>query len=396
MPIRRRRGRKSARTNFVLFSVDSAAAENFEESPRNIENSLSFELLKTDSDNNSITDANKDRNKGQYIDAIDELEYVEYAKTGEVTYSYSPGARLDLTAERTLFQGKDVILYTVNVPLSNDTKAASNVNAFPSDLFLSYEGVSSLFQFIVEVSNIPRGKVNSAINNLDFIVDRDILLLSNDTIVGSDSNDYFQEIAGNDLLQGLAGNDTLLGGSGDDTLEGGSGNDYLYGNQGNDSLLGGAGNDLLLGGNKNDSLTGDEGNDTLLGGSGNDTLTGNEGDDYLRGNRGNDSLLGGAGNDTLVGYGRKTEFDILTGNSGADVFVLGNFSKIFYRGAGHATITDYDRNLDTIRVSGNSNRYTLNVFGSNTQISYNKDLIAIVEGTDDVVLTGTADFTALL
>jgi Ca2+-binding RTX toxin-like protein len=58
----------------------------------------------------------------------------------------------------------------------------------------------------------------------------------NDTITGSD---------GDNFLRGRGGNDSLVGGAGDDTLQGDQGNDTLRGGDGRDDLRGGDGNDLL-------------------------------------------------------------------------------------------------------------------------------------------------------
>jgi Ca2+-binding RTX toxin-like protein len=91
---------------------------------------------------------------------------------------------------------------------------------------------------------------------------------------------------------------TVNGGNGDDTInassllagvigltiDGGGGNDTIVGSQGNDFLLGGDGNDTVVGG---------RGADTAFLGNGNDTFTWNPGD-------GSDVVEGQAGTDTLV------------------------------------------------------------------------------------------------
>jgi Ca2+-binding RTX toxin-like protein len=86
---------------------------------------------------------------------------------------------------------------------------------------------------------------------------------ADNTITGTNANDY---------INGRAGNDTLNGGNGDDYIVGDVGHDTLYGSYGNDFLFGGAGNDILRGDAGNDTLNGGTGNDQLFGGAGADTF----------------------------------------------------------------------------------------------------------------------------
>ena len=102
---------------------------------------------------------------------------------------------------------------------------------------------------------------------------------SNDTISGSQSDDYLMGMGGMDVIKSYSGSDTLFGGIGDDVLSGGGGHDVVRGGKNNDTLRGGGGDDLLRSG---------PGSDILLGGPGNDTLRGESGPDLIHLSRGLD------------------------------------------------------------------------------------------------------------
>ena len=95
---------------------------------------------------------------------------------------------------------------------------------------------------------------------------------SNDTISGSQSDDYLMGIGGMDVIKSHSRNDTLIGGGGDDVLSGSGGHDVVEGGKSDDALRGGRGNDLLRSGPGSDILLGGPGNDTLRGGSGPDLI----------------------------------------------------------------------------------------------------------------------------
>ncbi len=160
-------------------------------------------------------------------------------------------------------------------------------------------------------------------------------------LMGTNSDDLIEGLAGNDQLIGFAGNDVLKGGDGDDMLSNGLGNATLYGDAGNDTLYGGGGNDYLDGGTGTDTMNGGPGDDTyvvdnsgdvaseLISGTdygSNDTVlasvsyhigegieklvltgfsdinaTGNASDNTIIGNIGNNVLNGGGGGDTMYG-----------------------------------------------------------------------------------------------
>ncbi len=144
----------------------------------------------------------------------------------------------------------------------------------------------------------------------------------NDTLDGSDGNDYAQGGAGDDTMTLRGGRDLAYGGDGDDVIDGGIGFDTVFGGAGEDTLSGNGGNDLLYGDDDDDILSGGSGSDLLFGGAGNDTLYGmSTGLSTPDGNSaidGVDTLVGGAGDDRLIlGPG-----DIGTGGEGDDVFEI--------------------------------------------------------------------------
>jgi len=172
--------------------------------------------------------------------------------------------------------------------------------------------------------------------------------LKNDTLYGTDADNY---------LSGGSGADMLYGGVGADTLDGGAGNDMLYGGAGDDLLFfevydkainiqGGAGSDTLsaiatagnvtldlskysdienaAGAGRNDSLIGNAADNILAGYGGTDILLGNDGNDNLYGGDGTDRLYGGVGNDTLVGG---IGSDTLDGGEGNDIVVYDPLDK---------------------------------------------------------------------
>lgn len=193
-----------------------------------------------------------------------------------------------------------------------------------------------------------------------------------DTVLGSNGNEF--------ILAGF-GDDFVQGGAGRDIIAGGIGNDFVFGNEGSDLLIGDvslpstasalqqtdyAGNDFLEGGSGFDTLDGGWGDDTLVGGSENDLLIGGQGDDHLFGNiEGSGSpqnsetneefpaeptyevLDGGAGDDLLDVHRANGESEIynatLYGGSGNDT-LIGNGASVMFGGSGedefHITIID--------------------------------------------------------
>ncbi len=138
-------------------------------------------------------------------------------------------------------------------------------------------------------------------------------------------------------LTGTIGDDTIMGKGSPANLRnrlfGYAGNDTLIGSDEDDFLYGGAGDDLLIGGKGHDDLYGGQGNDILIGGEGDDNLYGNEGDDILIGGLGKDIfILGkGHGSDTILDYtdgedklgllGDSTFADLVITQEGNDVTI---------------------------------------------------------------------------
>ncbi|MBW8727455.1 MAG: calcium-binding protein [Inquilinus limosus] len=127
-----------------------------------------------------------------------------------------------------------------------------------------------------------------------------------------------------ETVSGSQGNDTLIGNAGANTLQGWNGGDVLRGGAGADRLDGGAGVDTA----SYFSSTGVSVDLSTGKGSGGDAqgdllvsieaVSGSQGNDTLRGNAGANTLQGWGGNDVLAGAGGK---DTLTGGAGADRFV---------------------------------------------------------------------------
>ncbi|WP_022704522.1 calcium-binding protein [Pseudorhodobacter ferrugineus] len=144
----------------------------------------------------------------------------------------------------------------------------------------------------------------------------------NDSLDGSDGNDYVEGGAGNDTMTLRDGRDLAYGGDGDDSIDSGIGFDTVYGGAGDDTLTGNGGNDILYGEEDDDVLSGGSGTDLLFGGAGDDVLYGlapglstAEGSTVVDGI---DTLVGGDGNDRLfLGPG-----DVGVGGAGDDEFVI--------------------------------------------------------------------------
>jgi Ca2+-binding RTX toxin-like protein len=174
---------------------------------------------------------------------------------------------------------------------------------------------------------------------------------SGDSINGGGGNDYVDGQNGDDWITGDAGQDMLLGGNGDDTLDGGKGSDILIGGNGADLLLGRDGNDILIGGNGGDMLYGGDGNDMLFAGNGGDTLVGGSGDDVMLGGNGSDiyRFESGFGNDLIGGFGRGDQLMISADINGSGIYKAADLAKYV---SGNSHFTQITIGDDTIRLEG--------------------------------------------
>ncbi|MBC6442787.1 MAG: hypothetical protein GDA53_06640 [Rhodobacteraceae bacterium] len=203
-----------------------------------------------------------------------------------------------------------------------------------------------------------------------------------DTIIGTNLDDWLQGGLGNDKITGGAGADHIHGGPGIDTADysGASASvtvslkGFQYG-----TALGDAKGDELI---SIENLIGSAHDDHLVGDNGANKIEGRAGDDYIDGAKGNDVLLGGAGNDRLIsGQGD----DRMTGGSGADTFAFG--SHLLTPG-GHDIITDFNPD------EGDK----LNYIYGNSWGDITEEFVAVrvrVEGTDGVKLTWGEEHSSL-
>lgn len=203
--------------------------------------------------------------------------------------------------------------------------------------------VSSISGVTVNL-NLFTAQISNGDANGDILISIESIYGSNfsDTLIGDSNNNTLRGYNGNDFIIGGNGHDVIDGGGGHDTLNGGSGIDMLFGDDGNDVLIGGLGGDILDGGTGVDTadysssnlgvlayltsmlypqetlnlyqgdaigdswenienLTGSKNNDLLVGDFESNVIRGNSGDDLIGGLLGNDFLYGGDGNDTIYG-----------------------------------------------------------------------------------------------
>lgn len=242
---------------------------------------------------------------------------------------------------------------------------------------------------------------------------------SNDTLYGSDRNDYINGRNGKDTLYGGGGNDLFYGGSGNDKVYGEAGDDIFLVRSGTDKYYGGEGidtawfaagsiNGVQYGGNnryvkinlQNNNITKD-GNagetnnhqiydvENVVTGVGDDTVRGDdvsnllitgEGNDILDGKGGDDVLQGGSGNDKYdfdIGYGH----DVITDTSGLDEIHFGsNISHndvSLLRNANDLEISFVGSSTDKITITNHydpslSNFVEKAVFNDGTEIVLNE------------------------
>lgn len=223
-----------------------------------------------------------------------------------------------------------------------------------------------------------------------------------DSIDGTNQNDFLLGETGWDTLNGFDGDDTIEGGEGRDVLDGGNGNDLLNGEEDDDSIIGGAGNDIALGGDGDDTIEGGAGGDILDGGSGEDIIDGGDGDDFIFGGIGGDLLIGGEGSDiffynsfiessTTVESGEGA--DTIRGfQQGQDLISLETLAFNQIRegtpvpdGLGYV----YDADLDVTIVTADEGSFTI-ILEGNIQLT-NDDFFGLTLEEPDSEIIGTDD-----
>ncbi|WP_051279296.1 M10 family metallopeptidase [Hellea balneolensis] len=192
---------------------------------------------------------------------------------------------------------------------------------------VDYRGATSRVAFNVDTG----GTVGEANGDTFSGIERYYLSDFNDTVTGSNANEFFYGEDGNDTINAGGGIDRLYGGNGNDIQRGQDGNDQLYGSVGADQLNGGAGFDIanyslataavivnMLSGGTGGDAAGDTyfGIEAVYGSNFDDSLTGNNSANELRGGDGDDALFGLGGNDRFFGGEGADSFD---GGTGIDI-----------------------------------------------------------------------------
>lgn len=191
----------------------------------------------------------------------------------------------------------------------------------------------------------------------------------NNTINGTNNDDFIYGKGGRDMLYGLGGNDYIDGGIGDDFIFGGEGNDTLFGGKGADTMQGGLGADQFKGGKGSDTADYSDATSGLTvylkanaayGYASGDTFTSMENvtggayQDFLQATSGG-KAFGGAGNDYLYGSGNSGTADnggILRGDAGVDTLRMdyGATKAWIQLGQGYDTLVGFIENQDKLLV----------------------------------------------
>ena len=214
-----------------------------------------------------------------------------------------------------------------------------------------------------------------------------------DLVMGEGGHDRIAGQGGNDRIYGGAGEDRINAGAGADELSGDDGNDRLFGMGGDDRLIGGAGDDILLDLSGNNVFRDHAGNNMMFGGAGNDSMTGGSGGDTMRSGDGADILAGGAGHDRInSGAGD----DTVLGGDGDDLIIGGSGRDVLHGGAGNDAIHggDSDDHLEgedgnDVLIANGGNDRVLGGRGNDTMRgAEGNDSLSAGEG-DDRLLGGT-------
>jgi 2',3'-cyclic-nucleotide 2'-phosphodiesterase / 3'-nucleotidase / 5'-nucleotidase len=284
-------------------------------------------------DNNNFD--NRSDNKGP------EPEGIVVGQVGGYTYSFIGLERIGgvMVYDITNPNSPQFVQYLNNRDFSQNVQLPGAGDLGPEGLtFISAADSPTGLPLLVVTNEISGSTTTYAIapNDTGGIVGTE----QEDTLNGSNQNDFINGLAGNDSIFGDNGNDVIYGGAGDDIINGNNGNDLLFGESGVNSIFGGNGNDIIYGGANRDTITGDNGDDRLFGGAGNDILNGGAGANTLIGGAGNDTMNAAFGNDTFIfasGFGS----DSISGfANGADKIDL----KVFATSFGALTVTQNSAN----------------------------------------------------
>ncbi|MBY6261823.1 DUF4347 domain-containing protein [Azospirillum sp. 412522] len=248
----------------------------------------------------------------------------------------------------------------------------------------------------------------------------------NDTLIGDNSGNTINGLAGNDSIVGGTGNDSLIGGIGNDTLVGGgntgqAAGDTMNGGLGADHYVGGSGFNIVTYENATSGLTldltnganntGEAAGDTFVniqrwigseyadsltagdtavwfwGHGGNDVEHGGAGNDTLEAGDGNDSVFGGGGNDLM--YGR-ADNDQLHGELGNDTVAGGGGADLIYGDAGNDLLKgDWER--DTVYGGDGDDTILAGIVSSGSYAQTQNDLIYGDAGNDRYIVVSQYD-----
>jgi Ca2+-binding RTX toxin-like protein len=269
----------------------------------------------------------------------------------------------------------------------NDTLVGSNSTTLESEVLAGGKGNDSIDGGAgFDIADFTWG--NTAAVTVD---------LSTGTATGAD--------IGSDTLQNIEG---VISSAGNDSLKGSDGDNWFRPQGGNDTVDGGLGTDRVVYDRATAAVAVDlglttaqdtkaEGLDTLMnienlrGSSFNDTLTGSSGGNNIQGRAGNDSIRGMSGNDSIFGEDGNDSIDggdgddSLNGGLGADRFFLGqDAGSDTIDGGGYITRTPWPSFLT---VPNNGDDYDRLVYsnaanGINLNMTTRTVTVAGLAGTD--------------
>ena len=247
-------------------------------------------------------------------------------------------------------------------------------------------------QMLVHVDLASRSVIDDGFGNADVITGTGAInelraSSYNDTVIGSDADEYFILQSGTDVLDGGGGIDTLRlnrNGVGDAVVNladgtasgtwGGSAFSYSLSNiervfgsiDGTNTLVGDGGDNVLQGGSGNDTIDGGAGNDVLNGLQGDDSLQGGAGDDEIYLGNGNSQIDGGEGFDSAVvsNLAHLIKVDFTTGPNGDQLQISGEAAdgtQQFASNLINVERVEFDNARDTgnLQVTGNAQNNVL-------------------------------------